>query len=200
MKINYFIFIRITIFNIVMLLSKKDKEKLVIKLANEGKTTRDIAKEVHISLKTIGQILNKVTGDDEAEKEQRLESKSDYARAFQMFQDGRPLTEVAIELDIESPTVICYYEDYLKLANMRRLVCVYNELKDDLPLFLQLYKRIKKEGLGKQEIIDLLRTPNCLMALNKRVDLFNDHIQELHAKKLKLEKEIEEKVNVLLSL
>lgn len=97
--------------NTVMLLSKRAKEKLVVKLANEGKTTREIAKEVRISLKTIGQILTKVTGDDEDDKEQKLESKTDYARAFHMFQDGRPLTEVAIELDIESPTVICYYED-----------------------------------------------------------------------------------------
>ena len=32
-----------------MLLSKREKEKLVVKLANEGKTTREIAKEVHIS-------------------------------------------------------------------------------------------------------------------------------------------------------
>ena len=51
-----------------MLFSKKEKEKLVIKLANEGKTTREIAKEAHVSLKTIGQILNKVTGDNEDEK------------------------------------------------------------------------------------------------------------------------------------
>ncbi|MEJ7642847.1 MAG: hypothetical protein WKF36_11750 [Candidatus Nitrosocosmicus sp.] len=53
-----------------MLLSKKEKEKMVIKLANEGKTTRDITKEEHISLKSIGQILNQVTGDDEDKKEQ----------------------------------------------------------------------------------------------------------------------------------
>ena len=33
-----------------MLITRQEKEKLVIKLAEEGKTTRDIAKEVHISL------------------------------------------------------------------------------------------------------------------------------------------------------
>ena len=71
-----------------------------------------------------------------------------------MFKDGRPLTEVAIELDIESPTVICYYEDYLKLVNMARLVTIYKDMKNDLPLFLRLYCRIKKEGLSKQQIID----------------------------------------------
>jgi hypothetical protein len=90
-----------------------------------------------IYLKDISRILNKVTGDDEAEKEPRLKDKSDYARAFKMFQDGRPLTDVAIELDIESPTVICYYNDYLKLLNVRKLVTIYNEVKDDLPLFLR---------------------------------------------------------------
>ncbi len=158
----FFIFIQSTVFNTVMLLSKKDKEKLVIKLANEGKTTRDIAKEAHVSLKTIGQILNKVTGDDEAEKEQRLKDKSEYARAFKMFKDGLPLEDVAIELDIESPTVLCYYEDYLKIVNMGRLVTIYQELKDDLSLFLRLYRRIKKERLSKPELLQLLKTPKLL--------------------------------------
>ncbi|HYO06251.1 MAG TPA: helix-turn-helix domain-containing protein [Phototrophicaceae bacterium] len=51
-----------------MLLSKKEKEKRVVELANQGKTTREIAKEVRVSLRSIGKILNKETGDDEAER------------------------------------------------------------------------------------------------------------------------------------
>jgi hypothetical protein len=98
----------------------------------------EVAKEVHISLKDIGRILNKVTGDDEAEKEQRLKDKSEYAQAFKMFKDGLPLEDVAIELDIETPTVLCYYEDYLKLVNIGRLVTIYKDVKGDLPLFLRL--------------------------------------------------------------
>ena len=145
-----------------MLLSKREKEKLVIKLSNEGKTTRDIAREVHVSLKTIGQILNKVTGDDEAEKEQRLKDKFEYAQAFKMFKDGLPLEDVAIGLDIESPTVLFYYQDYLQLVNMGRLVNIYEELKDDLPLFLRLYRRIKKERLSKPELDILLKNPKLL--------------------------------------
>ncbi len=121
-------------------------------------------------------------------------------KPFKMFQDGRPLTDVAIELDIETTTVMCYYEDYLKLVNMKRLVTVYNELKDDLSLFLDLYQRIKKEGLGKPQITELLKTPNRLLDLKEKVDLYNDHIWELNSKKLKLEKEIEEKVRMMLTL
>ena len=70
-----------------------------------------------------------MTGDDKSEKEQRLKDKSEYAQAFKMFKDGLPLEDVAIELDIESPTVLCYYEDYLQLVNMGRLVNIYKELK-----------------------------------------------------------------------
>ena len=145
-----------------MLLSKREKEKLVVKLANEGKTTREIAKEVHVSPKTIGQILNKVTGDEDDEKEQDLKTKSEYAQAFKMFKDGLPLEDVAIELDIESSTVLCYYRDYLKLVNMGRLVNIYEDVKDDLPLFLRLYRRIKKERLSKPELDILLKNPKLL--------------------------------------
>ena len=46
-----------------MLITRQEKERLVIKLAEEGRTTREIAKEVHISLKDIGKIIRKATGD-----------------------------------------------------------------------------------------------------------------------------------------
>ena len=112
---------------------------------------------------------------------------------FQMFRDGRHLTDVAIELDIESPTTICYYEDYLKLTNMRKMVTICNELKDDLPLYLRLNGRIKKEGLGKQHLDGLLEIHNLFLDLKKRVDLCNDDIWYLHSKKVKMEKDLDEK-------
>ena len=84
-----------------MLISRKEKEKLVIQLAHEGKTTREIAKQVHISLRDIGIIIRKETGDDkendkrlerekqkhaeqekETEKQKRLKNLSPYARLF----------------------------------------------------------------------------------------------------------------------
>ena len=43
-----------------MLLSRRETERMVIKLAHEGKTTREMAKEVRISLKSIGKILTKL--------------------------------------------------------------------------------------------------------------------------------------------
>jgi len=107
----------------MLLLSRDEKEKLVIQLSTEGKTTREIAKDVHISLKDIGKILRKITGDDkgnnecikdeEQKKQKRMKSLSYYAQAFQMFKDGKSLVDVAIEIDQESITVLNYYKDYL---------------------------------------------------------------------------------------
>jgi DNA invertase Pin-like site-specific DNA recombinase len=88
-----------------LLISRKEKEKLVVELANGGKSTREIIKAVHIFLKVIDKILRKVTGNDEipAEKEKeeerkqkRLKSLLSYAQSFQMFKDKRLLADVAI--------------------------------------------------------------------------------------------------------
>ncbi len=73
---------------------------------------------------------------------------------------------------------------------MGRLVNIYEDVKDDLPLFLRLYGRIKKEGLNKQQIDELLKTPNRLLDLGKKADLYKNHLRGLHEQKLKLEKEI----------
>jgi DNA-binding NarL/FixJ family response regulator len=43
----------------LLLTNRKEKEKQVIKLAEEGKTTREISKEAHISSKDIGKIILK---------------------------------------------------------------------------------------------------------------------------------------------
>ncbi len=169
-----------------LLLSKKQKERLVINLAQEGKTSRDIAKQVHISLKDIGRIIHKATeGDDsdliekeqESEKQKRFKSLSPYARAFQMFKDDAPLEDVAIELDIKTDAVLDFYEDFLRLLNMGGLVTMYNDLGNDITLFFYLYNRIKKEWLGREDVNKLLENHQELKSLQKRVEMYNEYIK-----------------------
>src|SRR6185312_224227 len=158
-----------------MLITRTEKEKLVIKLAEEGKTTRDIAKEVHISLKDIGKIIQKATGDSDSQdekKEKEKRSLSPYARAFQMFKDKNPLADVAIELDIKTDVVLNFHSDYLRLLRMDGLVKIYNDLGNDFPLFFHLYRRIKKEGLSKEDITELVENQQDLKFLEKRVELY----------------------------
>ena len=79
-----------------------------------------------------------------------------------MFKDRISLEDVAIELDLDTDTVLLYYEDYLRLLKMRWLVKVYNDLKKDFPLFVYLYRRMKKERLNRQDIATLLKNIDSL--------------------------------------
>jgi hypothetical protein len=127
--------------------------------------------------------LRKITGDDESpiEKEKEEEKKqkwlrdlSPYPRSFQMFKDKKSLADVAIELDIKTNAVLDFYSDYLRLVRMNHLVDIYQDLKDDCPLFMHLYMRIKKEGLNKQDITKLLENQNKLVELDDCLKLYND--------------------------
>jgi len=179
-----------------LLLSRKEKEELVIKLAREGKTTREIAKIVHISLKDIGEIIKKFTGEsnsesNEAEKEkERLSKLSIYAQAFQLFREKKSLTEVVITLDLEADTVLYYYKDYLRLNHLYKLVNLYHSLGKDLPLFLHLFNRIKEEGLSREEIAYMIEIQSNIADKQETVVWLNKHISELGKEKQELEKDI----------
>jgi hypothetical protein len=116
---------------------------------------------------------------------------------FQIFKEGKSLADVVIELDLDSNDVWGYYYDYLDSTNRKHLINIYLELKNDFSLFLYLFLRIKKEGLNKQDITELLENQNKLGDLAKMVGLFNQHLKELRSDKLQLEKEIMEKENLL---
>ena len=107
-----------------------------------------------------------------------------------MFKDRKPLEDVAIELDLDTDTVLYYYKDYLRLLKMGWLVKIYNDLKEDFSVFLCLYKRIKKEGLSKQDITVLVRNQQQLKEMEHRVDLYSDFIRGQQFQKQQLENEI----------
>jgi hypothetical protein len=137
-------------------------------------------------LKDIGKIIRKETGDDvnetpkkdnEKDKEKWLKSLSPNAQAFQMFRERKIFADVVIELDIDTGTVLNYYEDYLILVRTNNFMAIYDELKDDLPILIHLYRRIKKEELTKQDITNLLQDQQRLKDMEKRVDLYLEHIK-----------------------
>jgi septal ring factor EnvC (AmiA/AmiB activator) len=182
-----------------MLITRQEKERLVLKLAEEGRTTRDIAKEVHISFKNIGKIIRKATGDssqgeedEEKEKEILQKSLTPYAQAFKMFRENKSLTEVVIDLDLDAFTVLKYYEDYLTLVRMKVLVDIYPEILQDYnwKIFFHLFTRIKEEGRDKQDITELLQNRNKLKDLSEELEFYHNRISELRSRKSILEQEI----------
>jgi hypothetical protein len=54
---------------------------------------------------------------------------------------------------------------------MDGLVKLYSDLGKDFPLFFHLYRRIKKEQLSQQDIVNLVKGQQELKFLEKRVEL-----------------------------
>ena len=97
------------------MLNKFEKEELVVKLLNEGRTIRQIAAEAHISFKDIGLITRKLNGD--VKKPSSL--KSIETQALFLFAEGKSQIDVATELDIS----------YLLIMKMATLAIMQNFIK-----------------------------------------------------------------------
>ncbi len=101
-----------------------------------------------MSVRDISKIIRKLEGI--------LEEKSVNTQALDLFyQDKKPI-EVTVELDLKSSKVIRLYKDYLKLEGFHKLVLLYEEINDNLSLFLKLYYAIIQKGIKPHEIVKTL--------------------------------------------
>jgi hypothetical protein len=96
-----------------------------------------------------------------------------------MFRENKTLPEVVVELDLDTNTVLEYYNDFMRIIKMKGLVTIYKEFdnNNNWQLFYHLYKYIKKEGLNKQSITDLLENQYNITDLEKKVEFYNNHIR-----------------------
>lgn len=140
-----------------MILTKEEKEYLVIQLASQGKTTCEIAKIVHASPLNIGIIIRRFTGE-----EQEYPNKFPLitSKAFQMFKENKSRVGVIITLNLESDDVINLYEDYMQLLNLDKLFTIYKELGNEIYLLYYLFYHMKYEGLAtKNRISRIIQWP-----------------------------------------
>jgi hypothetical protein len=141
------------------MLTRQEKERLVIELYNQGKTIRDIAKELRMSFRDIGAILKK-SEEKEEEKEERQSLLSLSAKAYRLFSKGKTPIDVAITLNLSEAETIKFYEEYWHLKQMHELTIVYDEIGDDIVHFLELHRLSKDAHMDAQQIINLLQIAN----------------------------------------
>ena len=108
-------------------MNRKEKEDLIIRLYNEGKTWDIISHEAGVSFGTIKKVL------DNYEETQ----------AFELFAKGYSPNSVKIELGIPAKSVEKHYLAFMKLVRLVDLSYIYNELGDLLPDFVTFYKSAK---------------------------------------------------------
>jgi transposase len=174
------------------ILTRQERERLVIDLYNQGKTIREIAKEVRMSFRDIGAILNKTVeektegikqnNNNGGEKNQEHLSLS--SQAYKLFSEGKTPLQVAIKLNLRESEATKFYKEYWKLKQLYNLNMIYEELKGDIEPFLKLYKLAKRKGMGVKQVVDILATAsNDLPAIEKRFNRLRNDISMLQFQK-----------------
>ncbi len=182
-----------------MILTRKEKEDLVIKLAEEGKSTRYIAQVVHISLKDIGTILRRHTGEEKGLTEQQDKNLSINSRALKLLKENTELVDVAIDLNMDTPDVLDRYNEYLQLSSKDKLMAMYRHLGDaDIQLLNHLYKELKLHGLdNRNDISNIVQQGEKIKNLDKELYETAGIIGRLNFTKMQREKEVAELMEVL---
>jgi hypothetical protein len=161
-----------------------EKEQLVIKLHQDGKTIRDIASAVHMSFSDIGKIIKRIDGRTENDISTNLNNKSKETKALWLFEQKKRPIDVAIELDIPYNEVIDLQQEYWALKELYDLAFVYLEIKNYLPSFTELFKLLKQNKmLGEKHISKLLEYVVDLPLLESKTRRLRSEIIDLEFKK-----------------
>jgi transposase len=180
------------------ILTRQERERLVLNLYNQGKTIREIAKEARMSFRDIKVILNKAVEEkteaskeqddnndaEESKEQEQQQHLSLSAQAYKLFSDRKTALEVAIALNLSESEATKFYKEYWKLKQLHNLNMVYEETKGDIEPFLKLYKLAKRKGIGVRHVVNLLQIANSdLPAVEKRFKRLRNEINMLQFRK-----------------
>lgn len=129
-----------------MLLNKKEKEKLAIKMLNEGKPTREVSQVSHLSFMEIDKINRKLEGKTESK------IKSMRSKAYTMFSKGKSTIEVSIHHDIGYEEVKQFHSEYLSLNGRDNFLRTCKDHSDLLPFLNEIAKKMIKNELDKFDV------------------------------------------------
>jgi len=181
-----------------MSMTRQERERAVLDLYhNQGKTIRDIAKEIRMSFRDIGSILNKADEEKEAQRrkkgQQQQQPPSLSTQAYKLFSEDKTPIEVAVALNAKESEVTRFYKEYWKLNQMQDLNMVYEEIKRHIIPFLKLYRSARAAGMSEQHVVNLLRIANDnLPAVEHRYEGLEQEVNSLEIRKLNSNKDLQD--------
>ena len=134
-------------------MNRQEKQELVSRLYKEGKTMREISKEVHMSFGDIGSITKKLNGKSEPKRKEI----SKESQALKLFRKGKNPVDVAISLDVSASKAAGIYKQFWKLRGLYKLLQLYELVKSDISLLGKVHDVVKKYNLEKKDIINIVR-------------------------------------------
>src|SRR2546423_828358 len=100
-----------------------------------------------MSFRDITTILQKAAANVESEDGKKTEIVDKSTQAYKLFAEGKKPIEVAIELGLDRRETIRLYRDVWKLKRLYTLNYVYQQIGEELRIFLKLYKIVKGQGM-----------------------------------------------------
>jgi len=134
-------------------MNREEKSQLVCQLYKEGKTMREISKEVHMSFSDIGRITKKVN----QESEPKSMEKSQESQALKLFRKGKNPVDVVISLDLSPSKTAEIYKQFWELKGLYGLLHLFERIKPDISLLLRVHDIVKKYDLTKKDIINIIK-------------------------------------------
>lgn len=155
-----------------MVLSRSEKEQRIIELYADGRTIREIAREVHMSFSPISAVIRKASGESNCDDNSKP-SRPKETEVLKLFEKGKTPVEVAIT-GIDMSETENLYLGYLRLKNLYHLVSIYNELKNQLPSFVRFFKLLRSGGIREEEAVELIKDIKQIpIKRNAFIDLTN---------------------------
>jgi hypothetical protein len=175
-----------------VVMNKKEKEQLVIKLYQDGKPIREIARQAHLSFVSIGKIIRAINSGSDDTNSDNYASSSKSTKALWMFKNGKRPTDVAIELDMSASEVEEMIQEYWALNQLHELEFLFYEIRNYLPSFIKLFNLLKRNKmLGDGYITKFLRYANYdLPTLENKIQNLTGDVIELEWKKKDLNNNI----------
>jgi DNA-binding CsgD family transcriptional regulator len=182
-----------------MVLTRQEKEKLILDLYNQGKTYQQIAAIARVSVRDIRPVLEKAEKERENElgitpqqvnegniNSHQTQRKTNSSQAYRLFSEGKTPLEVAIELNLKEPEATKYYREHWKLKLLHKLDLIYEDIKDDIVHIVKLHRRMKAAGIGVEQVINLIKIANNnLPAVEQEYQRLKKEVNSLESRKFK---------------
>src|SRR5215207_5469661 len=183
-----------------MVLTRQEKEKLILDLYNQGNTYKQIAEIVRVSPRDIKPVIEKAEKEREKElgintregdngstgNQNQIQKKtSTSSQAYRLFSEGKTPLEVAIELNLKEPEATKYCRGYWKLSDIHSLNIIYEDIGDDIIHIPKIHRKIRAAGMGVDQAINLLKTANNdLATLEQKYQKLKKEVNLLESRKL----------------
>ena len=173
-----------------------ERESQVIELYDQGKNTREIAKELRMSLRDISFILKKgqvnhgitATIMDDRNNSNNQSHNEKATQAYELLSEGKKPVDVAIQLSLSEKEATRFYTEYWKLKRLYGLYHIYQESKGDLSYILKLCRAAKRQGVTADNIEWFVKMVNIgtynIPDLQKQYAKLQDELQVIDHQKV----------------